>query len=60
MSVLAWIGLSVATLTAGAFTILHSVDVIALKFAVDSWFSAPIGGEKYMVFKAAEGIRLTE
>ena len=36
-SVLAWIGLALAIMTASAIAILQAVDGISLKMAVDSW-----------------------
>jgi len=56
---LAWLGLSVAILAAGTFTILQGVDGVALKRAVDSWASAP-DQEKVVAFRVAEGIRWLE
>jgi hypothetical protein len=58
-SVLAWIGLAVAIMTASAVAVLQAVDGIALKMAVDSWVAAP-PEEKAITFKVAEGIRFIE
>lgn len=67
-SALAWMGLA-ATIAAGsALTILQAVDGIALKMAVDSWYTIPpsstadgVGeGEKAIAFRVAEGIRWIE
>jgi hypothetical protein len=67
-SALAWMGLA-ATIAAGsALTILQAVDGIALKIAVDSWYTIPpsstadgVGeGEKAIAFRVAEGIRWIE
>jgi hypothetical protein len=58
-SVLAWIGLAVAIMTASAIAALQAVDGIALKMAVDSWVAAP-PEEKAITFKVAEGIRFIE
>jgi hypothetical protein len=59
-SILAWIGLALAIMTASAFAVLQAVDGIALKSAVDSWAAAPPSEEKAITFKVAEGIRLIE
>jgi hypothetical protein len=40
-SALAWFGFAVAILAASAFTILQAVDGIALKIAVDTWYTIP-------------------
>ena len=37
VSILAWIGLAIAIMTASAFAILQAVDGIGNKLAVDSW-----------------------
>src|SRR5918992_1389747 len=58
-SILAWIGLAVAIMTASAIAVLQAVDGIALKMAVDSWVAAP-PEEKAITFKVAEGIRFIE
>jgi hypothetical protein len=58
-SVLAWIGLALAVMTASAIAILQAVDGIALKMAVDSWVAAP-PEEKAVTFGVAEGIRFIE
>jgi hypothetical protein len=58
-SVLAWIGLAVAIMTASAVAVLQAIDGIALKMAVDSWVAAP-PEEKAITFKVAEGIRFIE
>ena len=58
-SVLAWIGLALAIMTASAIAILQAVDGIALKMAVDSWVAAPTE-EKAITFRVAEGIRFIE
>jgi hypothetical protein len=58
-SILAWIGLALAIMTASAFAVLQAVDGIALKMAVDSWVAAP-PEEKAITFRVAEGIRLIE
>jgi len=62
-SALAWLGLA-ATIAAGsALAILQAIDGIALKMAVDAWFTAvPAGdgGEEAITFRVAEGIRWTE
>jgi hypothetical protein len=58
-SILAWIGLALAIMTASAFAVLQAVDGIALKMAVDSWVAAP-AGEKAITFRVAEGIRFIE
>src|SRR5215211_7330607 len=56
---LAPFGLAAAVTTAASFTVLHAVDGIALKRAVDAWASAPAGQET-AAFAAAEAIRWTE
>jgi hypothetical protein len=58
-SILAWIGLALAIMTASAIGVLQAVDGIALKMAVDSWVAAP-SEEKATTFMVAEGIRLIE
>ncbi len=57
--ILAWIGLSLAIMTASAFAVLQAVDGIANKMAVDSWVAAP-PEEKAITFTVAEGIRFIE
>jgi hypothetical protein len=57
-SILAWIGLALAIMTASAI-VLQAVDGIALKMAVDSWVHAP-PKEKAVTFGVAEGIRFIE
>ena len=58
-SILSWIGLALAIMTASAIAILQAVDGIALKMAVDSWVAAP-SEEKAVTFGIAEGIRFIE
>jgi hypothetical protein len=58
-SILAWIGLALAIMTASAFAVLQAVDGIAQKRAVDSWVVAP-PEEKAIPFGVAEGIRFIE
>ncbi|MGA9295814.1 MAG: hypothetical protein WBV72_00245 [Nitrososphaeraceae archaeon] len=58
-SVMAWIGLALAIMTASAIAILQAVDGISLKMAVDSWVAAP-PEEKAITFRVAEGIRFIE
>jgi hypothetical protein len=58
-SVLAWIGIVLAIMTASAFAILQAVDGISLKMAVDSWVAGP-PEEKAITFRVAEGIRFIE
>jgi hypothetical protein len=58
-SILAWIGLAFAIMTASASVVLQAVDGIALKMAVDSWVAAP-SEDKAVVFRVAEGIRFIE
>jgi hypothetical protein len=58
-SVLAWIGLALAIMTASAFAVLQAVDGIANKMVDDSWFAAP-PEEKAITFRVAEGIRFIE
>src|ERR671914_1194091 len=58
-SVLAWMGLALAIMTASAFAVLQAVDGIAQKRAVDSWVAAP-PEEKAITFRVAEGIRFIE
>ena len=58
-SILAWIGLAVAIMTASAIAVLQAVDGITLKMAVDSWVAAP-PEEKAITFRVAEGIRFIE
>src|SRR5919112_745231 len=58
-SILAWIGLALAIMTASAFAVLQAIDGIAQKRAVDSWVAAP-PEEKAIPFRVAEGIRFIE
>jgi uncharacterized membrane protein len=58
-SILAWVGLALAIMTASAFAVLQAVDGIAQKRAVDSWAAAP-PEEKAVTFGVAEGIRYIE
>ena len=58
-SVLAWIGLALAIMTASAIAILQAIDGISLKMAVDSWVATPTE-EKAITFRVAEGIRFIE
>ena len=58
-SIVAWIGLALAIMTASAIGVLQAVHGIALKMAVDSWVAAP-PEEKATTFMVAEGIRLIE
>jgi hypothetical protein len=58
-SILAWIGLALAIMTASTFAVLQAVDGIAQKRAVDSWVAAP-PKEKAITFGVAEGIRFIE
>jgi hypothetical protein len=58
-SVLAWIGLALAIMTASAFAILQAVDGIANKMVDDSRFAAP-PEETALTFRVAEGIRFIE
>jgi hypothetical protein len=58
-SVLAWMGLALAIMTASAFAVLQAVDGIAQKRAVDSWVAAP-SEDKAITFGVAEGIRFVE
>src|SRR5918994_5338674 len=58
-SILAWIGLALAIMTASAIAVLQAVDGIALKMAVDSWVAAP-PDDKAIIFRVAEGIRFIE
>jgi hypothetical protein len=58
-SALAWIGVALSIMTAGAFAVLQAVDGVALKMAVDSWVAAP-SEEKAITFRVAEGIRFIE
>src|SRR5215210_3872666 len=47
-------------MAASPFAILQAVDGIALKRAVDSWAAAPVGEEKAIAFRVAEGSRWIE
>lgn len=58
-SILAWIGLTLAIMTASAIAVLQAVDGVALKMAVDSWTAVP-PEEKAVTFRVAEGIRFIE
>jgi hypothetical protein len=58
-SILAWIGLALAIMTAGAIAVLQAVDGIALKIAADSWIAAP-SEEEAITFRVGEGIRFIE
>jgi len=59
VSVLAWIGLSIAIMTASAFAVLQAVDGIGNKLAANSWVAAP-SDEKAITFGVAEGVRFVE
>jgi hypothetical protein len=59
VSILAWIGLALAIMTASEFAILQAVDGIGNKLAIDSWVSAP-SDEKFITFGIAEGVRYIE
>jgi hypothetical protein len=52
-------GLVAALVTAAAFTMLQAVDGVALKWAVDTWASAP-ADQKAAAFAAAQSVRWTE
>src|ERR687886_2843324 len=52
-------GLAVALLTGAALTMLQAVDGVALKWAVDTWASAPADQET-AAFSAAAALRWTE
>jgi hypothetical protein len=58
-SVLVWIGLALAIMTASSVAVLQAVDGIAQKRAVDSYVAAP-PEEKVISLKVAEGIRFIE
>ena len=58
-SIMVWIGLALAIMTASAFAVLQAVDGIAQKRAVDSWVAAP-PEDKAIIFRVAEGIRFIE
>lgn len=55
--ILAWIGLTLAIMTASAFAVLQAVDGIAQNMTVDSWVAAP-PEEKAITYGVVEGIRL--
>ncbi|HET6588730.1 MAG TPA: hypothetical protein VFG45_01045 [Candidatus Nitrosocosmicus sp.] len=59
VSVLAWIGLALAIMTASVFAILQAVDGISNKLAIDTWMIAP-SDEKAITFGVAEGVRFIE
>jgi hypothetical protein len=64
-SALAWLGFGVTIMAASTFAILQAVDGIALKRAVDSWYtttatSSSATEEKAITFRVAEGIRWIE
>jgi hypothetical protein len=59
VSILAWIGLALAIMTASAFAVLQAVDGIGNKLSVDSWVVAP-SDEKVITFGVAEGVRFIE
>jgi hypothetical protein len=52
-------GFVAVVLTADAFTMLQAVDGVALKWAVDTWASAP-AEQKAATFAAAEAVRWIE
>ena len=52
-------GLAAAVLTGAALTMLQAIDGVALKWAVDTWASAPAGQET-AAFSAAAALRWTE
>ena len=47
-SVLAWIGLALAIMTASAIAVLQAVDGIANKMVVDSWVAPPMGKSSHL------------
>ncbi|HEY6755800.1 MAG TPA: DUF4386 family protein [Nitrososphaera sp.] len=63
-SALAWLGFAVTIAAASTFAILQAVDGIALKRAVDSWYTTTTTTttteEKAIAFRVAEGIRWIE
>ena len=58
-SALAWLGFAVTIAAVSTFAILQAVDGIALKRAVDSWYTTTTE-EKAIAFRVAEGIRWIE
>ena len=56
---LAPFGLAAAVTTAASFTVLQAVDGVTLRYAVDTWVSAP-ASRKEAAFAAAEVARWTE
>src|ERR671932_2914626 len=52
-------GLAAAVLTGAALTMLQAVDGVALKWAVDTWASAP-ADQEIAAFSAAAALRWTE
>jgi hypothetical protein len=52
-------GLVAAVLTGASLTMLQAVDGVALKWAVDTWASAP-ADQEVAAFAVAEGVRWTE
>src|SRR5919199_1918628 len=52
-------GLAAAVLTGAALTMLQAVDGVALKWAVDTWASAP-ADQEVAAFSAAAALRWTE
>jgi len=58
-AVAARFGLAAVMLTAATFTMLQAVDGVALKWAVDTWASAPADQEA-ATFAAAEAVRWIE
>jgi uncharacterized membrane protein len=57
---LAVIAALTAVTTTAVFAVQMAVDGIALKAAVDAWFSASGGADQSAAFRVAEGIRATE
>ena len=52
-------GLAAAVLTGASLTMLQAVDGVALKWAVDTWASAP-ADQEVAAFSAAQALRWTE
>jgi hypothetical protein len=57
---LAFVGAVTSVLLVAVFTVQMAVDGVALRSAIDTWTSAPVGAGKTSAFQVAEGVRGVE
>jgi hypothetical protein len=57
---LAVVGAVTSVLLVAVFTVQMAVDGVALRSAIDTWTSAPVGAGKTSAFQVAEGVRGVE